>query len=67
MPYAGINLILQKQRDQESLHKLEIASQGIWIEDNILAQLVDNNLYLINIFLSEPLAMAVIIKDTLQI
>lgn len=67
MLYAGINLILQRQIYWEGLHKLEIVSQRMRVEDGLFASLVDNNLYLIDIFSPKPLAMTAINKNTLWI
>ena len=67
MPKAGVKLISQGQIHREGMHKLEIASQGIRVGADMFARLVDNNLYLMDTFSPEPLAMAAINKDILCI
>lgn len=60
MSKAFINLILQRQIHQEGLHRREIAILSIWVKTNIFTQLVDNNVYLMDIFSLEPLGMVII-------
>lgn len=67
MHHAGVNLISQGEIHQEGLHRLEIASQGIRVGAGMFSRLVDNNLYLMDTFSSEPLAMAAINKDTFRL
>ena len=67
MPKAGVNLISQGQIHREGMHKLEITSQGIRVGVDMFAWLMDNNLYLMDTFSPEPLAMAAIKKDTLHL
>ena len=67
MQGAGVNLISQGEIYREGLHGLEIIHQGIRISDNMFARLLDNNLYLMDIFSLGQLALAAINKDTLKI
>ncbi len=67
MPTAVINLISKEQIHQESLQRLEITIQRIRICDNMLARLVGNNLYLMDIPSPGQIALATINKDTLKI
>ncbi len=67
MQGAGVNLISQGEIYRESLHRLEIIHQGIRMSDNMFARLLDNNLYLMDIFSLGQLALAAINKDSLKI
>ncbi len=64
---AGINLISQRQIHRESFQRLEITNSGIRIADTMFARLVDNNLYLIDIFSPGQNTLAAINKDALKI
>ena len=67
MPKVDVNLISQGQIHRKGMHKLEITSQGISVGADMFTRLVDNNLYLMDTFSPEPLAMAAINKDTICI
>lgn len=67
MPEAGVNLISQRQIYQDCLHQLSIVNDRIFIGNkDIFAQLIENNLYIMDVAGRSSFAFPSINKNTLK-
>ena len=67
MPEAGVNLISQRQIHRERFHQLSIVNDRIFIGNkDMFAQLIENNLYIMDVAGPSSFAFPSLNKNTLK-